>query len=104
MAEKKQGKGLTTEEIFNECRKHSTEDRQQICEEFISDVETVSDRMKDLFDCNPGVLMMYGVTVEVKVTLFNEPAYEMKLGNADFYAHVMKTAKKAEERDNDKRA
>ena len=104
MAEKKQGKGLSTAEIFAECRKHSNTARQQICEEFVSDVETLSDRMKDLFDCNPGVLMMYGVTVELKVTLFNDPVYEMKLGNSDFHNHVMKMSKDSEEDDNDKRA
>lgn len=94
----------TTREIFEECRKYSVEERRRICEEFISDVETLADRIQDLFSLNPGVFMMYGVSVELKVTLFNDDAYAMKLGNPDFHNAVMKMNKRLEEGSDDERA
>ena len=87
------GPGRTTHEIFDECRKYSVAERRQICEEFLNDVETLCARMQDLFDVNPGVFMMYGVTVKVETNLFNEPAYQMTLGNADFHKAVMEMEK-----------
>ena len=88
--EETKGPGRTTREILDECRKYSMAERRQICEEFLNDVETLCARMQDLFDVNPGVFIMYGVTVKVETTLFNEPAYQMTLGNADFHKTVMK--------------
>lgn len=93
MAEVTKGQGRTTQEIFDECMKYSDAERRQICEEFLSDIETLCDRMKDLFNETPGVFMMHGVTVKVETTLFNEPAYQMTLGNADFHNAVMKMEK-----------
>lgn len=83
------GPRLTPKAIFEECRKYSEAQRRQICEEFLNDVETLCERMKDLFDVTPGVFMMYGVTVKIEATLFNDPAYKMTLGNAEFHATVM---------------
>lgn len=104
MEEKKSG-GLTTREIFEECRKYSAAERRAICEEFISDTETLAERIVDLFDVNPGVFMMFGVTVDVKITLFNDPAYEMKLGNPEFHDTVMTIEKDLKvEKSDDERA
>lgn len=94
MVETNKGPGLSTKEIFDECRKYSVEQRRQICEEFLTDVETLCDRMQDLFDVNPGVFMMYGVTVKIEATLFNDPAYQMTLGNAEFHKSVMEMENK----------
>lgn len=85
---KEEKEGMTTKEVFDECAKYSTEARKAICEDFYSDVKTLCDRMQDLFNCNPGVLMMYGVSVHVEVRMFNEPAYDVKLGSPEFYSHV----------------
>lgn len=101
------GPGFTTQEIFDECRKYSETQRRQICEEFLKDVQTLCDRMKDLFEVNPGVFMMHGVTVKVETTLFNESAYKMELGNADFYKVIMGAKNKLreiKEKHNDERA
>lgn len=103
LVDKKTG-SRSTKEIFEECRKYSMAERRQICEEFIKDVETLSDRMHDLFDVNPGVFMMYGVSVELKVTFFNEDSYTMRLGNSEFYDTVVKMSKDVSEGKNDKRA
>jgi hypothetical protein len=107
MAEVTKGPGRTTQEIFEECRKYSDAERRQICEEFLNDVETLCDRMKDLFNETPGVFMMHGVTVKIETTLFNEPAYQMILGNADFHKAVMQMEDKLrarKEQKNDERA
>lgn len=83
------GKPLSMKDIFEECAKHSVEQRRAICEEFISDASRLIERMEDLFSVNPGVLMMYGVSVKIEVSLCNDVCQKTTLGNPDVYTKVL---------------
>jgi len=82
------GPAFSTKQIFEECRKHSAEERRQICEEFQSDIETLTESMGNLFSEHAAVLMMYGVRVEVKMYAFNDLTYTCTLGSEEFYNKV----------------
>ena len=60
--------------------------------------------MSNLYDEHTGVFMMYGVQIEVKFSVFNEPVYEQRLGCPEFFTQVSEMAKGLKEIINDKRA
>lgn len=92
--------GRTVAQIFEECKNLSPQERANICQEYESDVRALATSMGNLYQEHVGVLMMYGVRVEVKFYAFNEPVFSTLLGSEDFYKefveHQLKESKNDE--------
>ena len=91
--------GRTVAEIFEECRKFSAQERKDICQEYENDVRALATSMGNLYQEHAGVLMMYGVRVEVTFYAFNEPVFQTNLGSEDFYKKFVEERLKEHEDD-----
>lgn len=95
---------ISTAEVFDEVSKYSPSQRRAFIEELEADIKNLARSMSNLYDEHTGVFMMYGVQIEVKFSVFNEPVYEHRLGCPEFFTHVSAMAKGLKEVFNDKRA
>ena len=96
---------ISTEDILKECVRIPSKQRMMLCEDYINDVRTLADRMADLFNEHPGVFMMYGVSVNISIKMFNDDAIDVKLGNPDCYKMFQAMIAEAKkEMQNDQRA
>ena len=95
---------ISTAEVFAEVGKYSSAQRQAFIEELEADIKNLARSMETLYEEHTGVFMMYGVSIEVKFSVFNESVYEQRLGCPDFYNQVSAMAKGLKEVFNDKRA
>lgn len=100
--ETKEQDGITVSQIFEECRNLSPQERSNICQEYEDDVKALATSMGNLYQEHAGVLMMYGVRVEVKFYAFNDPVFQTNLGSEDFYKKFVENRLK--EHENDERA
>lgn len=94
--------GRTVAQIFEECKSLTPQQRSDICQDYEDDVRALATSMGNLYQEHAGVLMMYGVRVEVKFYAFNEPVFQETLGSEDFYKKFVEQRLKGHE--NDKRA
>lgn len=95
---------ITPEEVFEEVRKYSLDQRRAFIEELESDIKNLARSMTNLYDEHAGVFMMYGVAIEVKFSAFNEPVFEQRLGCPEFFNHMSAMIKHLKEVVDDKRA
>ena len=95
---------ISTAEVFDEVSKYSSLQRKAFIEELETDIKNLARSMSNLYDEHTGVFMMYGVSVEVKFSVFNEPVYEQRLGCPEFFNQVSAMAKGLKEIHNDERA
>lgn len=95
---------ISTAEVFAEVSKYSSSQRKAFIEELETDIKNLARSMSNLYDEHTGVFMMYGVQVEVKFSVFNEPVYEQRLGCPEFFTQVSTMAKGLKELRNDERA
>ena len=94
---------ISTAEVFDEVSKHSPAQRQEFIEELEADIRNLARSMETLYNEHTGVFMMYGVSIEVKFSVFNESVYEQLLGCPEFFTQVSAMAKGLKEIRNDKR-
>ena len=95
---------ISTTEVFEEVGKYSSSQRRAFIEELETDIKNLARSMANLYDEHTGVFMMYGVAIEVKFSVFNEPVYSQQLGCPEFFNQVSAMAKGLKEVLNDKRA
>lgn len=95
---------ISTAEVFEEVGKHSPSQRREFIEELEVDIRNLAHSMETLYNEHTGVFMMYGVSIEVKFSVFNESVYEQRLGCPEFFNQVSAMAKGLKEVFNDKRA
>ena len=95
--EKKDGR--TVAQIFEECKKFLPQERANICQDYEDDVRALATSMGNLYQEHAGVLMVYGVRVEVKFYAFNEPVFQTNLGSEEFYNKFVEKRLKEHESD-----
>lgn len=95
---------VTIAEVFEEASKYSSSQRREFIEELETDIQNLARSMADLYDEHSGVFVMYGVQVEVKLSVFNEVAYRQVLGCPEVYNLVSAMVKSWKEDFDDQRA
>ena len=102
--EEEERAAITVEEVFEEARKYSSEQRRDLIEELETDIQNLAHSMANLYDEHTGVFLLYGVQVEVKFSVFNEVAYRQVLGRPELYTQLAEKAAQFMEEHNDQRA
>lgn len=102
--EKEEKASMTIAEVLEEAGKYSSAQRIEFIEELATDVQNLARSMSNLYDEHTGIFLIYGVQVEVKLSVFNKVAYRQVLGCPEGYNQLSAMAKSFREAFDDQRA
>lgn len=98
---KREKASVTTEEVLEEARKYSSSQRSELVDDLEMHIETLANRMANLYDEHVGVFLTHGVQVEVKFSVENEVVYRLFLGCPEFWEKLAERAERLKEVRND---
>lgn len=79
---------ITISEVVEETRKYSLSQRRALIEELETDIQNLAHSIANLYKEHKGLFIMYGVQVEVKLSVFNETVYRQVMGCPEVYTQM----------------